>query len=512
MARKAPAQRVIAPMYNHTLVVFAPFGTDPKLARYSGTDRPATGLESHALFRALTLVARNGVNVCAYIDLEPGDGRTWHVWAPAFSRTLNVRMAAKIVMESPYALSHLLDLARESYPGTRLVLALEGHGTGFMPHLNRDALTTDIATDGGKAGRLRWRITGQTARLVREDSSSSSPPLLGMGCPVLPFGSPFAPRNHFPLSTAGLQLALNDNLRLSNQKLAAVHLNNCFNMSIEVLDSIQPYAEFATGYPNYNFFTGGLAYPAVFGRTGATPTSGEIARRFAERNGAALPAGHPTAGCTIDLARMPDVTRQFEGLARSLTAALRSSRPDAPARKVTAEKIRRALAEVTVRHYDSVGDFRLDAQDELVDVRSFARACIRAEVDGAVKTAAGKLDAALGTLQVYGESGRPTVASDATWNFEGKELTMNVLCPDPQLLGLWDWRSAFYLHDPSDSRQRKVQPQQIQFMKKTGWRDFIIAYHEHLAFERRDLTIRAPFIPDYPVCEKPANPNGPNPQ
>ncbi len=49
-------------------------------------------------------------------------------------------------------------------------------------------------------------------------------------------------------------------------RLAAIHFDNCFNMSVEVLHTVAPHADYATGYMNYNFFTAGAAYPKVFER------------------------------------------------------------------------------------------------------------------------------------------------------------------------------------------------------------------------------------------------------
>ena len=49
------------------------------------------------------------------------------------------------------------------------------------------------------------------------------------------------------------------------RKPAVIHFNNCFNMSVEVLHTVAPHADFATGYGNYNFFTAGEPYPEVFG-------------------------------------------------------------------------------------------------------------------------------------------------------------------------------------------------------------------------------------------------------
>ena len=90
------------------------------------------------------------------------------------------------------------------------------------------------------------------------------------GSPLLPLGSPLLPVNHMPLSTWGLGAALKAALDAGVPKLSVIHFDNCFNMSVEVLHTVAPYADYATGYPNYNFFTAGEPYPGVFEQAGAS--------------------------------------------------------------------------------------------------------------------------------------------------------------------------------------------------------------------------------------------------
>jgi hypothetical protein len=67
-----------------------------------------------------------------------------------------------------------------------------------------------------------------------------------------------------PLSTWGLGEALRRALAAGVPAPQVIHFNNCFNLSLELMHTVSPYAGYATAYGNYNFFTAGETYPAVF--------------------------------------------------------------------------------------------------------------------------------------------------------------------------------------------------------------------------------------------------------
>lgn len=496
-----------------TIVVYAPFGTDPLLSTYNG--RPegvCTDVQTHPLYLSLRTVSERGVNVCAYIDRQ--DDYTWYMEGVgvAGSRPRLVR-AGKQSMDDPRALADLLLRARAAFPGTQLVLAIEGHGAGFLPHLNMAELTPEACRDGGELGTLDWRTEPDGAAVPHDQDGN---PILGMGSPLLPVGSPLAPHNHYPLSTFGLGDALR--MGLENDRLAVLHLDNCFNMSIEVLDTIAPFAQYATGYANYNFFTAGLAYPAVFGTAGRTLSARDLAKRFARGNRAALRSGrpgsdrptngHPTTGTVVDLGRMRAVRATFTAMSESLFRALNRFDVRSPSERAqhmaVVGSIQKALA--SAQHYDTSNPMSLDQHDELVDVMSMARhlqkATIPGDTAGNVARGAEALAAALeaSVVEAYGEVDHPRCVDEegVIWDFTRQKFGINVLCPDPMLQKLWDWRSAFYLQDGTLTA---AQPKRIGFMVETRWRDFIVAYHKHLEQVRLPTRIRPAAIPIFPTCK-----------
>jgi len=456
-----------------TLVVYAPFGDDATLATYP--DGSTQTVMQHPLTQALQQVAAHGVNVCALIDRV--DDETWLVDIPAFeSDVLACNSNWKQRMDSPRTLAGLLRHAHQLHPGTSLVLALEGHGAGFIPEIDRNQLSAQAYTE---EGRFQWHVSGSQASPVLPMGS----PVLPMGSPVLPMGSPVLPMGTLPLSTWGLGEALRLAQQAGVPRLAAIHFDNCFNMAVEVLHTVAPYAEVATGYMNYNFFTAGAPYPEVFRQLASqgSATPAQLGQWFADANHAVLSAkgNHPTTGGVVMLSRMQHISECVDDLADALLQALRGA--DAASRPDVVHAIRRAI--IAAQQYDSNGSMRLETPDELTDLASLAQALLRQEfAQPSVHAAAAALRDALAGIKRYGDDDSPWTDPTARWNFSSPALAMNIFLPDPLLLGLWDWRSPYYLDINPDSSRPRVQPQVIEFLKATDWVEFIVEYHREARF------------------------------
>jgi hypothetical protein len=209
------------------LAVYAPFGTDKVLSTFP--DQARKPLAQQPLLKALREVARQGVHVSALIDLcddfshlveipagLPGQMRTYSTW--------------KQNMSSRFALEGFLRHTRQHHPCAALVLALEGHGAGFLPDLDTAQITPSSTSDNG---RISWQFEPETV-----NASNEGPPLLGVGYPELPVPSPDLPHVQLPMSTWALGTALRHvTTGKDAHKVAVIHFNNCFNMSLEVLHS-----------------------------------------------------------------------------------------------------------------------------------------------------------------------------------------------------------------------------------------------------------------------------------
>jgi hypothetical protein len=466
------------------LAVYAPFGTDAALSQFP--DGASTDLALHPLMKNLEEVAKHGVHVLALIDL---DGKDTFLVRIAAGSPADVVSRWKQDMTSPLTLAGLLHHASEWRPGAAIVLALEGHGAGYLPDLDRRALTARNVTDNG---RFEWRMNEDESWPVLPGGF----PGLPGGFPGLPGGFPGLPTNHMPMSTFGIGDALARSHRMGAPKPAVIHLNNCFNMSVELLHTIAPHAHYATGYINYNFFTAGGSYPEVFERLQAAGSASahDLAIWFAQGNRRMLEdkGNHPTVGCVVELARMKPISEALDDLADALLAALRTSDPVERAR--TVDKIKQAI--VRAQQLDVDGNMVLETPDEMTDLLSFSVELSRQDyAPHPVAAKAAALAAELADIKVYGSSDRPWTRPSQFWDFSSEALAMNILLPDPLREGRWDWRSPYYLDVNPDPTRPRVQPNIIDFLQVTDWVDFLIEYHKDVRFVGL-LTAR---IPEFPV-------------
>jgi hypothetical protein len=462
--------------------VYASFGSDPELSTFP--DGNSSELIQHPLVTNLMQVAASGVNVMALIDRAAED--TYLVQIPAgLPEQMQVTSRWKQTMESPYNLAGFLRHAAQTYPESRIVLALEGHGAGFLPDLDVTKLTPQNVTQDGS---FEWLIEADQTAPQYEDGT----PVLGVGFPDMPAGSPQFAVNHMPMSTFGLGYALQSAISSGVPKLAVIHFNNCFNMSAELLHTVAPYAEYAAGYINYNFFSSGGAYPAVFEKLqeqGAA-TAKELSSWFALNNQAffAPKGNHPTVGASIELARMRTIVQRVHELSSALLAALtNSSEAD---RATYIGRIEQAISRA--QHFDMSGNMLLQASDQMIDLRSLSHE-LQAEDFGsfAVVNAAKELEWALQEIKQYGDSDEPWTLPSTTWDFSTSALAMNILFPDPLRQGLWDWRSPYYMN----VYPTEAQPNIIDFLKITDWVKFLIEYHREVKF----VGLLSAVIPTFPV-------------
>ena len=509
-----------------TLAVYAPFGSDVELSTFP--DGTTTSVSSHPLVRHLCTVADTGVNVFVLFD-RANDG-TWLVQIPAHgSKDIVLESQGTLDMLSQRTLADFVSFAHRQFPRASLVLTFEGHGAGFLPDLDRLRSSRASAVDGAL---IEWHLREDGVALAFHGSgphagqpfNHKGAPLLPVGNPTMPVGNPTLPvgnptlpvgnptlpvgnptlpvgnptlpvgnptlpvgnptlpvgnptlPDHMVISTWALGEALRD---AGVPKISVIHFNNCFNMSVEVLHTVAPYAEYATGYCNYNFFTAGQAYPGVFRRLaeGDGATAEQVAKWFAEENHLVLSAaGHePTVAGTVELARMAEIASRVDELSDALLAVLRGA--SAEQRPIVVGKIQQAIVES--QQYDSRSDYVLAAPDELTDLDSLATELLNIDFGpGKIAATADSLRSALAGIKQYGDDGAPWMAPNSEWNFSSKNLAMNIFLPDPLLNGLWDWRSQFYLDVNPDPARPQRQRHVIDFLKETDWVDFLIEYHK----------------------------------
>lgn len=484
------------------LAVYAPFGGDPVLSNYPGTS--ATPIHRQALVRALQQVARQGVHVCALIDLFDDD--TFVVDIPAGQpKHMTITSAWKEDMSSPRALSGFLRLVHYRHPCAAVVLALEGHGAAFLPDIDTTRITAQSISGGGQ---YVWQLGAESTTVAPAPGS----PALPVPSPELPVPSPELPAVRLPISTWGLGWALAHSIKCGANRPAVIHFNNCFNMSVELLHTVAPYADFATGYGNYNFFTAGAAYPKVFARLrqAGQATREQLAQWFAAENAAGLRAkgNHPTIGATVRLSHMKSVAGALDGLSLALVSALRPA--DAADRPAALALIKSSIE--AAQQYDSEGDQVLNVPDQLTDLGSLAAQLSGRFPAGPVRSAAAAMSSSLKDVWQYGDFDRPWTNEAQVWDFRDRRLGMNILLPDPALQGLWDWRSPYYLSGKVDPNKPPAQRHVIGFLadrpQRPPWVEFIVEYHRDVPF----AGLRRARAPVFPIFDRSFEPKYPPPR
>lgn len=471
--------------------VYAPIGTDPLLSRHPRAVQPAIG--AHPLVRALREVAAHGVNVSALIDLY--EDCTWLVEIPA-GRPLKASIVSawKQDMSQPQALAGFLQRVHARFPRSTPVLAIEGHGGAFLPDIDFNRLTPASTTRNESTNppsELHWTHNGGGATFGSgsDPSLPVNSPILPVNSPILPVNSPILPAGHLPMSTWAVGEALRQAAAAKVPRPALVHFNNCFNASFELLHTLAPWTEVAAGYANYDFYTAGASYPAVFqwlaGRSGTTAL--ELARKFVEVNGDTIRAtpGQPSIGAAVRTAVVKPAAAALDKLAALLVADLRSL--DAGERATARDAVRKAA--IAAQHYDTQPGFALEVPDQFVDMAGFAQALVDVYPKANVRAAAQTLRNAVAGARVYGDKGEPYLDPNVTWDFSDERLGLNLFFPDPDLRGLWDWRSPYYLSGRVDAKKPPAHKHVIRFLaeraggKRPPWVEFIVAYHETTPFQ-----------------------------
>jgi hypothetical protein len=480
------------------LAVYAPFGTDELLGQYPN-DKQAP-IDQQAMVRALQRVAECGVHVSALVDLYDDDSYLVEIPAGCPS-DLCITSAWKQDMSSPLALAGFLRRTHDKHKSSALLLALEGHGAGYLPDIDGSKITASNVTGGGA---YEWLTSQEGTTLVPRGGS----PALPFPSVQLPFPSVQLPGVRMPMSTYGLGFALRHAIAAGVRKPAVIHLNNCLNMSVEILHTVSHCADFATAYCNSNFFIAGEPYVKVFQQLqkqgSASPK--EVAQWFADENQRALKkkGNHPTIGCVVELARMPNIVDLINALARALVTALQTAH-DRPA-------LVQLLQEVIEgsQQYDTEPTAELEVPDQLTDIGSFAAKLLGKKLGlPDVERCAKDLSNALRGIKRYGDSDIPWVAPSTRWDFTDSALAMNIFLPDPTRSGRWDWRSPYYLDGHPNPPGKAAQRFVIDFLRNTGtpppWVQFIVEYHKDVVF-KGFLPVRAPVFPIFNSDYKPDDP------
>ena len=269
----------------------------------------------------------------------------------------------------------------------------------------------------------------------------------------------------------------------AERPLAVIHFANCFNLSVEVLHTVAPHAEAASGYCSTNFFSGAGSYPQVFRRLALDgAVSPEVlAGWFVDENHQLLQARgrHPLVGGALSLSRMPAIAQAVERLSDALLSELRSTKHPKRARR------RISNAMVKAQQYDTNGDLSLEGPDQLTDLGSLAHWLATDLEDWvAVHAAATELRTLLAGIKRVGDTDSPWMdeTGQVVWDFSDPHLAMNIFLPDPMRSGQWDWRTPFYVDINPGQGPARLQVGVVPFLHETNWVEFLREFHSETVF------------------------------
>ena len=234
-ARRAPTACCFA--------VYAPFGGDEVLSTLP--EGSSQTLAQHPLVQGLMKVAAQGIHVAALIDRVADD--TWLLEIEA-GKPAEAKAQGDVALEAGHGGAG----QPRGFPAPRAPepaelghrARAEGHGAGYLPEIDWRQLTLANLTGGKRPLRVApERHHGRFAGAARWFAAAAG------GSPCCRGLAPAAWRPDAAVHL-GLGAALKAALDAGVPKLAVIHFDNRFNMSAEVLYTVAPYAEYATGYPN----------------------------------------------------------------------------------------------------------------------------------------------------------------------------------------------------------------------------------------------------------------------
>jgi hypothetical protein len=393
------------------------------------------------------------------------------------------------------------------------VLAFVGHGNGWAAQdvqLNPEfpsALWRNVTVAGGPGD--------ETTLAFGFDAPGNVHPLMFRPPPTLPQGEHTNAGHMIP--TVELHRGLLAAQAILKRKLDVVYFQTCFGFSLEILSAVAPSASWIAGYPSYNFFTNGAAYPATISRLIEKLQSSErmlspeiICRVLLEAHQAELdkrarvppdrdPSTLGVLSSYISDLQVNRLCNELDVLADALITGIET------ARDLWLPVIQHVLTHVARYDTNWDGDFGPGSNDFLIDLRSFTslladklgendplRTSLAGEVARSIRDQCAQLkhNGTVGPKVVPTiPADEPRFANDESWDYRGN-LAIGIFLPQPtasdqglhveQVAGevdvLWPWRALLMFRARSQEMRMVSEP--IPFHANNHWLDFCHALHK----------------------------------
>jgi hypothetical protein len=357
----------------------------------------------------------------------------------------------------PATLSWFLTYARTTYPASKVVVSLLGHGLALAPELDFGDTIQAASVD-----RLTTATKGTFPALPREWEDM-----------------PNDVNDNSYMSTTDVGKALMAATDNGANPFDVIFFDQCFQGNLDALYEGYSAAKMFVASPNYAWLV--AAYDKYI--TGFSPnmTAEELALNIINPYQNTLDRRHPNSIFAIRGSAIPQIADAVNALGDALTAAVKDGQN---------ERIANAVRRSSYVDTTQCGkqNLQLGPPDELIGIEGFGQE-LKSEFAVAdrygVTAALDQLQLAMGSITKQVRSGTPYLAPDEFWNYRD---TLTILAPLPRNApSAAAWRASIYRADAPFTATWTLDPTQpltvtesLAFAKEGHWDDFLSVWFQNL--------------------------------
>lgn len=390
-----------------TILLMVYFPADNDLAPYVDpiAERLRVGSTINPNVQIVLLADRNGDGDTQLVTIANGQVQSTDAIVAAWGQN-------ELNTADPEVLSWFLQYARETYPASREIVSLMGHGLAMAP-------------------AIEWPAPIDTAPVEQAPARSGIPPL-PRDIPATP--DDVTDRGY--LSTIGLGQALAAATDNGAAPFDLVFFDQCFQGNLDTLYEVRTAAEFFIASPNYAWLV--APYDRYLLDLAPANSTEVIVDSIIKRYQGNLNERHPNVIFGLRRADIDALATATSALGEALQRAVRGG---------ATGPISRATQHAKYVDTTQCGaqNLTLGPPDELIGLGSFARNLANtfpANERFGIRTATEQVEAALANIRRSARSGSPHIAPGEFWDYDN---TVTILAPLPaNSPASVAWRSSIY--------------------------------------------------------------------
>lgn len=357
----------------------------------------------------------------------------------------------------PATLSWFLTYARKTYPASKVVVSLLGHGLALAPELDFGDTAQAATVD-----RLATATKNTFPALPREWEDT-----------------PNDVTDNSYMSTTDVGKALMAATDNGANPFDVIYFDQCFQGNLDALYEVYSAAKIFVASPNYAWLV--AAYDKYIVGFSPNMNAEELALNIINPYQNTLDRRHPNSIFAIRGSAIPQIGAAVSMLGDALTAAVNDGQT---------ERIANAVRRSSYVDTTQCGrqNLQLGPPDELIGIESFGQA-LKSEfaVDDryGVTAALDQLQQTMGSITKQVRSGKPYLAPDEFWDYRD---TLTIVAPLPRNApSAAAWRASIYRADAPFTATWTLDPTQpltvtesLAFAKAGRWDDFLGTWFQNL--------------------------------